>query len=358
MTFLHNKTNLRIKENYSHKINYIGTLPINSFDSLAVEFYSNPIINSAVYSERPYLYTSNVSNNVLSYSDTYSNEASTNKVAANNLKGSLTIEAAISIPIYMMLISVLISITSILYLQLSMQIALEETVRKSTKTAYISSLFLSLDEDQQQTVKKSDDSIIENITTSLLSATYLTTVFTGEKNKKLVNSPMIINGKNGINFYSSSIDFNEGIADIILNYKVKLPFLPEKFFHFNLTNRCYIHLYTGKPLAKKQAPVDYYVYFTSHGNVFHFNRYCQYLLDYTDAVAYKKLEPDISPCARCTSESTDHLKYENPIVYITKSREFFHVSLNCPTFTGDVFRTSYSSLDDSDKICEKCLKGK
>lgn len=338
MTFLRNKTKQMNQTKPNSKINYIGSLPTISFDSLAVEFHSNPIINSINYSERPYLYTSNLS--------------------ANSLKGSLTIEASISIPLYIIIMSVLLSITSILYLQFSMQIALEETVRYSSKTAYISSIFLSLDDKNKESVSLSEPSLIENISTSLLSSTYLEKIFTNENNKKLVNSPLIIDGENGIHFYASSIDLNEGIADIILSYKVKLPFLPKDIFSFNLTNRCYIHLYTGKDLAKKQTQTDTYVYFTSHGNVFHFNRYCQYLLNYTDAINYKNINPDISHCARCVTFTIDQLRTENPIVYITKSREFFHTSLNCPTFTGDVFRASYNSLNDSDKICEQCLKGK
>ena len=337
MTFLHNKTKLKNQTKpYSQKY-FIGSLPTTSFDSSAVEFYSNPIINSINYSGRPYLYTS--------------------ITPSNTLKGSLTIEASISIPLFMIVISVLISITSALYLQLSMQIALEETVRQASKTAYISNLFLSLDEEYQQTIS-SNSIIMDNITTSLLSAAYLKTVFTKEDNENLVNSPMIINGNKGLHFYSSSIDLDEGIADIILSYKVKLPFLPENIFNFSLTNRCYIRLYTGKELAKKQTATDTYVYFTSHGSVFHFNRYCQYLLNYTDANNYKSLSPDISKCARCVTITTEQLKEQNPIVYITKSQEFFHTSLNCPTFTGDVFRTAYSSLNDSDKICQQCLKGK
>ena len=338
MAFLHNKSvKMNHKTSYS-QINNFGSLPTTSFDSSAVEFYSNPIINSINYSERSYLYTSPLAN--------------------KTLNGSLTIEASISIPIFMIVISILISITCILYLQLSMQLALEETVRQASKTAYVTNLFLSLDEENMENVTNQEPAIIENIATSLLSATYLKAVFTNNENKNLIESPLIINGQDGISFYASSIDLNEGIADIILNYKVKLPFLPENIFNFNLVNRCYIHLYTGRELAKKQTQTDNYVYFTSYGSVFHFNKYCSYLLNYTDAVKYNDIDEGITHCTRCVTLIHDQLKSQNPIVYITKKQETFHISLDCPTFTGSVFRASYNSLDESDKICEQCLKGK
>ena len=90
MTFLRNKTKYMNQTKPNSKIKYIGSLPTISFDSSAVEFHSNPIINSINYSERPYLYTS--------------------KLSANTLKGSLTIEASIGIPLYLIIVSVLLSI--------------------------------------------------------------------------------------------------------------------------------------------------------------------------------------------------------------------------------------------------------
>ena len=338
MAFLYNNS-VKMNQNITYsKKNFIGSLPTTNFDSSAVEFYSNPIINSINYSGRSYLYTSRLFN--------------------KTLRGSLTIEASISIPIFMIVICILISIVSILYLQLSMQFALEETVRQASKTAYISSLFLSLDEDNKQNVANSEPSITESIASSLLSSAYLETTFINNENKKMINNPLIIDGEDGLYFLASSIDLDEGIADIILNYKVKLPFLPEKFFCFNLTNRCYIHLYTGKDLEEKQTQADSYVYFTVYGSVFHFNKYCSYLLNYTDAVKYNNMDEGIARCTKCVTLIHDQLKSKNPIVYITKSQETFHTSLDCPTFTGSIFQTTYSSLDATDKICEQCLKGK
>ena len=61
---------------------------------------------------------------------------------------------------------------------------------------------------------------------------------------------------------------------------------------------------------------------------------------------------------KITSLTKDELNKNNPIVYITKSKRCYHLSLNCPGFTGNIFRTRYSSLNETNKICEKCLEGK
>lgn len=334
MTFLHNIFKNIATTKLKNKIQF-GSLHTISRNFLAVEFYSEPIINSINYSERPYLCTS----------------------SNPKLKGSLTIEASIAFPIFIMVSYTLISIISVLNLQLSMQIALEETVRDTSKSAYITSLFLRADENDKTEICEKDPSITEHLTASFISSSLLKSSFT-KNNNSIVNSPLIKNGENGISFLSTSIDLDAGIADVIMSYQVNLPFIPEGFYHINLTNRCYVHLYTGRELSKNQATTDTYVYYTSYGNVFHFNRYCQYLLDYTEAINYKKVNPIISNCKECVNQTKDELNTNNPIVYITESKRCYHLSLNCPGFTGNVFRTQYSSLNETDKICEKCLEGK
>jgi hypothetical protein len=238
-----------------------------------------------------------------------------------------------------------------------MQLTLEETVRAASKSAYISTLFLRLDEEEQEKICTEDSSITENLTISFISSSFLKKEFIKE-NDKIANCPLIKNGEKGVSFLSSSIDLDEGIADIVVNYQVNLPFIPHKLFHLNLSNRCYIHLYTGKELVKEQSVANTYVYYTSYGRAFHFNRYCQYLLDYTEATNYRSINYYILGCRECVNISKKQLEDSNPIVYITQSKHCFHLSLKCPGFTGNVFRTHYSSLDKDDKICQKCLEGK
>lgn len=338
MAFLHNTSIKSISTNKHTQNNIFGTLPTFSRDYLADDFYSSPIINSINYPERSYLYTS--------------------KKERKFTKGSLTIEASIAVPIFILVSYALISIITVLYLQLSIQIALEETVRTTNKTAYISSLFLNQDKETQNAISEEEPSIVETIAISALSTSVFENAFINKDTKHLLNSSLIKNGENGIKFFSSSIDLKAGIADIIITYEVNLPFIPEKLFNLTLANRCYVHLYTGRELAKKQTATDTYVYYTTHGKVFHFNRYCQYLLDYTEAIHYSKNDPLLEGCRECVNITKEELETNNPIIYITKSRHCFHISLKCPAFTGSVFRTSYNSLKSSDKICETCLKGK
>lgn len=252
----------------------------------------------------------------------------------------------------------LLYIINIMYLQTTLQIALEETVRNASKAAYITNEFYAMSAEDQQDVADKEPSIISKLGTSVLTSSYLHSSFLTEKNKELLDNSPIKNGSNGISFMESSIDLNNGTADIIMSYEVSIPFIPDKLLSFNLVNRCYIHLYTGLDMAREQTPDDFYVYYTVTGQVFHTYKYCRYLLNYTDAIPYLNISGIECPCKLCCKDTLETLQEENKIVYITENGAVFHTSLKCSSFTGNVFRVHYSSLDESDKICEQCLKGK
>ena len=305
----------------------------------AVEFNTIPIINSITYPERSCLYTSS-------------------KIK-HSPKGSITIEAAIGFPIFFLLLMSLVYIINIMYLQTSLQIALEETIRDASKTAYITAEFLAMTNGEQSDAVQNDSSLLENLGGSLITSSYIHNAFLTESNKKILEASCVKNGANGISFLSSSIDTDAGIADIIMTYKVTIPFLPEDLFNLNLSNRCYVRLYTGLDMAKKQTAATPYVYYTTSGSVYHFNKYCQYLLNYTEAVRFNDRNHELSSCPLCDEGiSLDNMAEQNPLVYVTLSSYCYHSSLDCQAFTGDIFRIKYSSSIKKDDICETCLKGK
>ena len=84
MTFLYNIKINRANNFVFNKINKAGSLPTFSSKNKALCHHSSHFNNSNHYSERPYLYTS-LKNN-------------------SNLRGSLTIEAAVGFPIFIIVI--------------------------------------------------------------------------------------------------------------------------------------------------------------------------------------------------------------------------------------------------------------
>lgn len=335
MTFLNRTTTPSKNKTFFTKNVKTVTLRTDCSYSQKVEKNPDHRFNSISYSERPCLCTS-------------------------FFKASVTLEAAIAIPIFLLSMLTIIYVINIMYLQLSLQIALEETARDISKTAYISSTFYSLSIDDQKKASEEDSSLIENIGASVLSVPYIKNCFINEKTTNILNNSFVENGADGISFFLSSVDMSKNIVDIIINYKVTIPFIPNDLLSFNLANRCFMQVYTGKDMSKKQSESSFYVYYTSYGDVFHTNKYCQYLLNYSKAIRYKDalLLYDLNSCQLCCTDTTvEKLRDNNALIYLTSDEQIFHVTLDCQSFTKDVFRIKRTSIDE-DELCEQCLKGK
>lgn len=301
--------------------------------SLTPKAVDNSIISnnqSTHYSTRPYLYTS------------------------HRYMGGITLEAAIAIPTFIFFLTTLISVINAIYIQLTLQIQLEETSRTISQNMY-NYYTEYLIEDKAD----NKDNIYNDIALDILSLGVIQNNFLDNDMKIFLDNSSVHKGSKGINFLSSNIDFDKGLLDLIITYSIKIPFVPRNIATINLSNRCYLHLYIGEELSKKQNPQDNYVYCTMYGQVYHTNKYCQYLLNYSRLTTFSNVDSTIyQPCLNCVDMDLDQLKANNPVVYITDSGYAYHTSLDCSSFTGSIYKVLYSSLPKNKKICTQCLKGK
>lgn len=339
MTFLSEATTLTKKTTICHssilkKCN--SALHTDSLTTEAVELYPTHTVNSSLHSGRSCLYTSHPA------------------------RGSVTIEAAIAVPVFLFALLSIIYVINIMHLQMTVQIALEEAARNISKTAYISSEFYALTTDSQAEADKKDSSLVENIGAALVTVPYIKNVFLDESIKRVLDNSYVTNGSDGISFLLSSVDLDDNIVDIVLTYEVSIPFLPDNVISFKLSNRCYTRMYMGLDMDKEQQEDYIYVYYTTYGKVLHTNKYCRYLLNYSEALRYNDAMLTMNPekCLLCGLQSNiSQLKKDNPIVYLSSDHEVYHITLDCQAFTKDVFRQKRTSVD-TDDICEECLKGK
>ena len=275
-------------------------------------------------------------------------------------KGSITLEAAIAIPLFFLGLFSIIYIINIMYIQLTLQMALEETVSDVTKEAYISAEFYSMTSDEQADASSNDSSFVENLGATVISVAYIKNKFLTDDITALLDNSYVKNGASGVSFTFSSVDMTENIMDITINYKITIPFISSKLLTFNLSNRCYSRIYLGQDMEKEQKESFFYIYRAATSKVSHTNKYCQYLLNYSKAIRYNEIikQHPINPCALCNQGITiEYLQKSDAIVYLTSDEEVYHVSLDCQSFTGDIFRLKRSTLEGED-ICKKCLEGK
>ncbi len=274
--------------------------------------------------------------------------------------GSITLEASICIPLFFLGLLTIIYIINIITIQLTLQIALEETIRDISKEAYISSKFYSMLTEEQANTLEDDSSILENIGATIISVPYVKHKFMNDDIKNFLDNSYVENGSDGISFKFSSVDMKNNIVDVVIDYKYCIPFIPNDLLSFRLSNRCYSRIYMGKDMEKEQKEAFFYIYYATTSSVVHTNKYCQYLLNYSKAIRYNeivRLHP-IDGCALCANDTTiEQLRKDDAIVYLTTNEDIYHITLDCQSFTGDIFRLKISSLENQN-ICKKCLEGK
>lgn len=337
-SYLSRKITLQKKYNKKRK----RTLRASSVYVKQYKMSETHTTNSATHAERVCLYTSTPAH------------------------GSITLEAAISVPLFIFAFLTIMYIMNIIYIQTTVQMAIDEAARSISKTAYITTEFYENlktdgnDADSDDENASDISSLLENIGAKAITIPYIKSLFLNEDIKSFLDRSYIVNGSDGISFDLSSVDMDENTIDIVASYTVTIPFIPDKLFSFKLRNHCFTRIYMGKDMDKEQTSAPIYVYYTVRGKVLHTDKYCRYLLNYSEALRYNDAIRAYLPemCLLCGNHTTlETLQEENPIVFLTSSHEVFHLSLDCHSFTKNVFRQKRTSLDGED-ICEQCLKGK
>ncbi len=257
------------------------------------------------------------------------------------LKGVLTIEAAVIIPLFLLFILGISSLMIILGLQASIQTELENTARTLGQKAYY----------------------IEKTGTEALGLNPLSvraSMFSGNL-RDIVGSSSIEGGASGMSFALTTYDVDEGILDIVVTYRYKIPFLPAAIPAFNFTQRAKSHVWIGRKLdmsgdegeeAEKKT-----VFVTETGTVYHLSRDCTYL-----ALSVRSV--DRSKVSELRNKSGAKY-YACPMcgwvgagssAYITDYGTCFHSSLSCSGLKRTIKEVDISEAGDM-PACSKCGGG-
>lgn len=277
---------------------------------------------------------------------------------STHLRGIITVEASIILPIYILIISSIIYLFNILYIQNTFQERMSEIAREISSNYYIACSISSLNNKetldfyQYQTQNESSFSnTTYNITSSLITASYISKLFSSNDIQAVINSSNIVDKANGLSFNGTYLDTATNDLFIHLSYKIRLPFLP---WHLSLPIKqfCKLHLFYGKNITPNKGDTTIYVYCNLSGNVYHTNKYCSYLTKYTSVVPVKDIPTlGMIACYRCNYPAySTNAEY----VYLTTEGDRYHYSLDCPTFTSHIYKIDYTQLASYFRLCTRC----
>ena len=272
-------------------------------------------------------------------------------------RGSITLEAALSIPLFLFFVVSLISFLVILNVQTAVQNAIDEASRSLGKKAYI--IMQAVNEPEGDLASGTG---IDTETKSLMSAginpsTIKLLLISDSNLRNTIENSRVISKTAGLYTYESSFDEENGILDIVVSYDYSIPWLPSVLNPVRLVQRSRSHVWTGDSLKKlpgADSSENHTVYITPTGSVYHLSPDCHYLDLSIHSIssselgnARNKSGGRYDRCEECSRQGTPD------VVYITDYGTSWHSSLGCSGLKRTVIETDIEDVGDM-RACSKC----
>lgn len=318
-------------------------------------------------------------------------------------RGSLTVEAALVMPLFIYAIIAFLYFLQIISIQEKLQNAITETGYYAGKYAYVYDYLLHYEKGSQEMSEsqgsgntggensKTEDSKTEDFKTGNpkegelnggnskeeggaegLVARAIDSAFYKSKMGEYLDTEeldhsCIRNGFSGIHTFLSTFMEEEDSIDIILVYNIKLPLLFFSVKDLQMVQRVRMRGWNGHRVAAKDSGGDALeetgeeeeiVYITETGTVYHRTRDCTHLKLSIQAVDFKQAEDlrnvnggKYYRCPLCCG--TDDL--EGKTVYITDTGDRYHESLDCSGLKRTIIAIPISQVGTRTP-CKRCGK--
>lgn len=272
-------------------------------------------------------------------------------------KGSVTIEAAITLSLFMLLMILLDSLLITMNTEITIQESMNNIVLETSKNQYYAQVIdeFSSKSDSLEKVKTEikdklkDNEILESVITEGITSGYLYSKLCKEVNISQLKDNSICK-ITGLNTLHSEI--GKGNVDMIVQYYIDLPLVKGGL---EINQRALVRDWSGDDITEKSKTV----YITKTGKVYHTTRNCRHLAInirkelYADIEAKRNANGErYTRCSICAKNGSDIGKY----VFVTEDGNRFHNDLNCSGLKRNLIITDISNVGDR-KPCSNCGNG-
>ena len=251
------------------------------------------------------------------------------RTSAFTSKGSITLEAAVVIPIFFFAMICMIYLFEIMVIQVSVRNALQSTAKEIVKDAYVNPIVLSESVESQ---------VVEII---------------GAGN---LNKSIIVGGAKGLDCSNTRANITTGVIDLNVQYRMEIPVL---MFHLPIRTyeeRLRVKGWTGYVSSGSGTSEEEIVYVTEYGLVYHKSLHCSYLEITVKGVKTDQVEELRNngggiyyACERCKQIPPGE------IVYITDYGNRYHTSLDCQGVKREVYAVPLKEVNGLGG-CSKCVR--
>lgn len=263
-------------------------------------------------------------------------------ISQRNCKGSLTLEAALVLPIVFIIFFIIYNFFAVMNVQQSVQKVLEDTADEFARSYYaVENLNGKMPEDQR--------------ISSVFYSTF-TVAAADVKVKKKLNkmNGLFLNIPGGAAAVSlTGSYYDDATHRIVLQAKYPMRALLFNLFgiEYQVSQKAYRHVWVGR-----SDPIDrdtIYVYITKTGTVYHTSLTCSHLNIQIRQVSKADISLErnesgsrYQPCEFCGKKAGD-------VLYITAAGTKYHHDLNCSGLRRNIFSIPITDVGTR-RLCQRC----
>lgn len=245
-----------------------------------------------------------------------------------NKKGSITIEAALAVPIFFFAVISLLYLMEIMSIQTAVRSGLQYAGKQAAAETYALTVLVP---------SKVESDVVHSIGAERLERS------------------IVVGGSSGIHCERSYMSPNTGIGELTAEYDVKLPIPMFRVPAITYRESMRIKAWTGYEKSGLGNENDDIVYVTETGIVYHRDYHCTHLdlsIHMAQASELDTLRNESGgkyyPCEKCAHGVCD-------AVYITNTGDRYHSSLSCSGLKRTVYAVKISEVVGKG-ACSKCGK--
>lgn len=295
------------------------------------------------------------------------------------VRGSMTVEATVVLPFFLLFFISLSSSIEMIRLHTNISLALwnvgndltfyggllSEPIRELDPTGHygyeddseeIEPAYEDVEPSEEET--NVGTMIMQEIGDIAISYAYVKNRIVEYLGEDYLNKSPIVNGVEGLNFLESEIFTDDGSIDVVMTYQVSPYTVLGNEVSFRMVNRYYSHLWNGYEIeneSSQEDESDRTVYITEDSEVYHLRTSCTYLYLSIRAASSTNISEQRnqngSSYSRCLLCSWGEMP---ATVYICSEGERYHYSRECYSLRRDYQAVNLSTVINSHRPCSRC----
>ena len=251
------------------------------------------------------------------------------RASAFTSKGSITLEAALVVPIFFLATLCMVYLFEMTAIQTVVRSALHSVAREVAKETYLLPVV---------SAKNVEQRLVRNIGAERL------------------NQSIVAGGASGLDCSASNVNASTAEAELIVEYDLEIPVPFFRIPTISKKESLRVKGWTGYVSGGGKTEEDTIVYITDYGVVYHQDMYCTYLELSIKAVPKEDIEElrnqsggKYYACSSCKKHEED-----SNVFYVTDYGDRYHSSLECSKVKRNIYAVP---LDEVYGLggCSKCV---